>query len=90
MAVANTVAYYDTATITAVKSFIAQTPEKTSTCQLKTFFVFLFFGNIFFFEKKTFESQTVPNICKLLGAFTNPFGIGYLVGLSLEYIYTLA
>jgi hypothetical protein len=52
MAVANTVAYYDTPTITAVKSFIAQTPEKTSTCQLKTFFVFLFFGNIFFSRKR--------------------------------------
>jgi hypothetical protein len=28
MAMANTLAYYDTAIITTVKSFIAQTPEK--------------------------------------------------------------
>jgi hypothetical protein len=31
MAVANTLAYYDTATITAVKSFMVQAPEANQT-----------------------------------------------------------
>jgi hypothetical protein len=47
MAVANTLAYYDTATITAAKSFIVQSPgeerEKNIRCQ------FFFFKNSFLY-----------------------------------------
>ncbi len=36
MAVANTLGYYDTATITSIKSFIVQTPGSITTSDLLT------------------------------------------------------
>jgi hypothetical protein len=58
MAVANTLAYYITATITAVKSFIVQDPAKPhgKAVELKYFLMSLL--NFFFFissQKKTFQ-----------------------------------
>jgi len=62
MAVANTLAYYITATITAVKSFIVQDPAKPrgKAVELKYFLMSLL--NFFFFissQKKNFSK----NIC---------------------------